>query len=40
MLSEKHEGPPDLVPPDCGWFTERFDTVDLKVAKTLLDDLS
>jgi hypothetical protein len=23
-----------------GWFTERFDTADLRVAKTLLDELA
>ena len=29
----------DLLPPVYGWFTEGFDTLDLKDAKTLLDDL-
>ena len=30
----------DLLAPICGWFTEGFDTRDLKEAKTLLDKLS
>ena len=30
----------DLLAPVCGWFTEGFDTLDLKEAKALLDDLS
>ena len=29
----------DLLAPIYGWFTERFDTPDLKEAKALLDDL-
>ena len=29
----------DLLVPVCGWFTEGFDTLDLKEAKTLLDEL-
>ena len=29
----------DLLAPVYGWFTEGFDTLDLKDAKTLLDDL-
>ena len=29
----------DLVAPVFGWFTEGFDTLDLKEAKALLDDL-
>ena len=29
----------DLLAPICGWFTEGFDTRDLKEAKTLLDEL-
>ena len=30
----------DLLPPVYGWFTEGFDTRDLKEAKALLDELS
>jgi hypothetical protein len=31
----------DLLAPVCGcWFTEGFDTLDLKEAKALLDELS
>jgi predicted ATPase len=30
----------DLLAPVCGWFTEGFDTRDLKEAKNLLDELS
>jgi predicted ATPase len=30
----------DLLAPIYGWFTEGFDTLDLKEAKTLLDELS
>ena len=30
----------DLLAPICGWFTEGFDTADLKDAKGLLDELS
>jgi len=29
----------DLLAPVYGWFTEGFDTLDLKDAKALLDDL-
>ena len=29
----------DLLAPICGWFTEGFDTPDLKEAKALLDEL-
>jgi predicted ATPase len=29
----------DLLAPVCGWFTEGFDTIDLKEAKALLDEL-
>jgi predicted ATPase len=29
----------DLLGPVCGWFTEGFDTLDLKQAKALLDEL-
>jgi hypothetical protein len=32
--------PRDLLAPVHGWFTEGFDTLDLKEAKTLLDELS
>jgi hypothetical protein len=30
----------DLLAPVYGWFTEGFDTVDLKKAKALLDELA
>jgi predicted ATPase len=30
----------DLLAPVYGWFTEGFDTLDLKEAKTLLDELA
>jgi predicted ATPase len=30
----------DLLAPVYGWFTEGFDTADLKDAKTLLDELA
>ena len=30
----------ELLAPVYGWFTEGFDTLDLKDAKTLLDELS
>ena len=30
----------DLLAPVCGWFTEGFDTADLKEAKTLLTELA
>jgi hypothetical protein len=30
----------DLLAPIYGWFTEGFDTLDLKQAKTLLDELA
>ena len=30
----------DLLAPVYGWFTEGFDTADLKEAKTLLDQLA
>ena len=30
----------DLLTPVYGWFTEGFDTADLKEAKSLLDELS
>ncbi len=30
----------DLLAPDYGWFTEGFETADLKDAKALLDDLT
>ena len=35
----KREQARDLLAPVYGWFTEGFDTLDLKEAKTLLDDL-
>ena len=31
--------PSDLLAPVYGWFTEGFDTLDLKEAKKLLDEL-
>jgi predicted ATPase len=30
----------ELLAPVCGWFTEGFDTRDLREAKALLEDLS
>jgi predicted ATPase len=36
----KREEAPDLLAPVYGWFTEGFDTLDLKEAKTMLDELS
>jgi predicted ATPase len=30
----------DLLAPVCGWFTEGVDTLDLKEAKTLLNELA
>jgi predicted ATPase len=35
----KRRQPHDLRAPVYGWFTEGFDTVDLKQAKALLDEL-
>jgi predicted ATPase len=29
-----------LLAPVCGWFTEGFDTLDLREAKALLDELA
>ena len=36
----KQEKARDLLAPVYGWFTEEFDTRDLKEAKNLLDELS
>jgi predicted ATPase len=40
----RHQGKPqqarELIAPIYGWFTEGFDTLDLKVAKALLDELA
>jgi predicted ATPase len=36
----RHAEARDLLAPIYGWFTEGFDTPDLKEAKTLLDELS
>jgi hypothetical protein len=36
---EKVEQARDLLAPVYGWFTDGFDTVDLKEAKTLLHEL-
>jgi predicted ATPase len=36
----KREEARDLLAPAYGWFTEGFDTLDLKEAKTLLDELA
>jgi predicted ATPase len=36
----KHQQAHDLLAPVYGWFTEGFDTLDLKEAKTLLSELS
>jgi predicted ATPase len=30
----------ELLAPVCGWFTEGLDTLDLKLAKALLDELA
>jgi predicted ATPase len=35
----KRDEASDLLAPVYGWFTEGFDTLDLKEAKALLDDL-
>jgi predicted ATPase len=35
----RHAEGRDLLAPVYGWFTEGFDTVDLKAAKALLDEL-
>jgi len=35
----KREEARDLLTPIYGWFTEGFDTLDLKEAKALLDEL-
>lgn len=35
----KREQARDLLGPVYGWFTESFDTLDLKEAKALLDEL-
>ncbi len=37
---DKHQEAYDLLAPIYGWFTEGFDTVDLKDAKALLDELA
>jgi len=36
----KRDAARDLLAPVYGWFTEGFDTLDLKEAKTLLDALA
>jgi predicted ATPase len=36
----KCKGARELLAPVYGWFTEGFDTLDLKEAKALLDELS
>ena len=36
----KHQQARDLLAPVYGWFTEGFDTLDLKQAKVLLDTLA
>jgi predicted ATPase len=36
----KHDDAQDLLAPIYGWFTEGFDTLDLKEAKALLDGLA
>jgi predicted ATPase len=36
----KREQARELLAPVCGWFTEGFDTLDLKEAKALLDELA
>jgi predicted ATPase len=37
---DKRTAARDLLAPVYGWFTEGFDTLDLKEAKALLDDLA
>jgi predicted ATPase len=37
---DKRDEARDLLAPVYGWFTEGFDTLDLKEAKALLDDLA
>jgi predicted ATPase len=37
---ERRDEARDLLAPIHGWFTEGFDTADLKDAKTLLDELN
>ncbi len=37
---DKRQDATDLLAPVYGWFTEGFDTADLKDAKTLLDELA
>jgi predicted ATPase len=37
---EKTQQARELLAPVCGWFTEGFDTLDLKEAKTLLEELA
>ena len=36
----KRDEPRELLAPVYGWFTEGFDTLDLKEAKALLDELA
>jgi predicted ATPase len=36
----KHDKARDLLAPVYGWFTEGFDTPDLREAKALLDELA
>ena len=38
--SERHDDALNLLAPIYGWFTEGFDTADLKEAKALLDELA
>ena len=37
---DKRDQPRDLLAPIYGWFTEGFDTLDLKEAKALLNELA
>jgi hypothetical protein len=39
LRSGKRDAARDLLPPIYGWFTEGFETLDLKEAKALLDEL-
>jgi predicted ATPase len=39
VRSRKLQQARELVAPVCGWFTEGFDTPDLKEAKALLEEL-
>jgi predicted ATPase len=40
MIKAKRDEARDLLEPVYGWFTEGFDTLDLKQAKASLDELA